>query len=369
MNDIEFKVNKYILLRLEGKYTVIYVNGKRFIYCKRLILNIPSKEVDYLDEISSIDEVSYLSDHYLVDNEMYKEENKKLHFSPYSFNIPPETEFWGHCSNIQAWIEYDYDTNILHSNIAFPLLKELTRVGDPKAKRVFKEEIAKRFCSGFYPTIKYLILEGYLFFLTVDELLSVFDICQEKLGYPLYIEIFYEVMDKWDDYMISLEDINKRIIKREDLIKFFSGQLTGLRMSKFFEYFINEIYDKLNYDLLDILHNYRRACMQLCCDYSEAGLYDKLIQHCTFLLTQDTKSSYIWKYLGVAYHKKGLFIYAKAAVNIYQIKEELKRKKISKLHRKIKVRSFFWRHLFCYFSLRYWRLRIYDKRSIRDAQY
>ena len=28
MNDREFKVNKYILLRLEGKYTVIHVNGK-----------------------------------------------------------------------------------------------------------------------------------------------------------------------------------------------------------------------------------------------------------------------------------------------------------------------------------------------------
>ncbi len=163
-NIKEFKANKYILLRLEGKYTQMYVNSEIFIDCARLILDIPKKELDSFNKIESIDEASELSPNYLIDNEIYKEEHGKLAYSPYYYNIPPETEFWGHCSNIQAWIENDYNTCILHSNIAFPLLKALIKAGDPKAKKVFKEEIAKRMSSGYYPTIKYLILEGYLFF-------------------------------------------------------------------------------------------------------------------------------------------------------------------------------------------------------------
>ncbi|KKL47398.1 hypothetical protein LCGC14_2335930, partial [marine sediment metagenome] len=89
--------------------------------------------------------------------------------------------------------------------------KELTKAGDPIAKRVFKEEIAKRISSGFYPTIKYLILEGYLFFLTDEELLCAFDICKEKLAYRHYIKLIYEIMEKWEDDTFSLEDKNKRI--------------------------------------------------------------------------------------------------------------------------------------------------------------
>ena len=175
MNDLEFKVNKYILLRLEGKYTVIYVNGKRFINCKRLLLNIPKKDVDYFDRIRSIDEVSELYDHYLINNNMYKEENGKLHPSPYSYYIPPETEFWGHCSNIQAWVEHEYDTRILHSNLAFPILKKLYDAGDPRAKKVFKEEIALRFLKGNISTKEYLVNEKYLIYLNKGELVCIFE--------------------------------------------------------------------------------------------------------------------------------------------------------------------------------------------------
>ncbi len=137
----EFKVNKYILLRLEGNNIVLYVNGRRFLNCKRLLINIPIKNINKYDGIESIDEASELYNHYLINNKLYKKENGKLYPSSYSYDIPPETEFWGHCSNIQAWIEHDYDTRIIHSNLAFPLLKELTKAGEPKAKKVFKDEI------------------------------------------------------------------------------------------------------------------------------------------------------------------------------------------------------------------------------------
>ena len=40
-----------------------------------------------------------------------------------------------------------------HHNLAFPLLKVLTKSGDLQAKKVFREEIAKRFESGYVPVI------------------------------------------------------------------------------------------------------------------------------------------------------------------------------------------------------------------------
>ena len=78
------------------------------------------------------------------------------------YEIDPETEFWGHCSNLQSWYKHDYDTRLLHSNLSFPLLKRLTKVGDPLANKVFKEEIAKRLASGYGTVIDYLTEEGYL---------------------------------------------------------------------------------------------------------------------------------------------------------------------------------------------------------------
>lgn len=362
-NIKEFKANKRILLRLEGKNTVIYVDNKRINICKRLFIVIPEKSTKKYDEIDSIDEASELYNQYLIDNKIYKEENGKLYASSYSYDIPPETEFWGHCSNIQAWVEYDYDTRILHSNLAFPLLKELTKAGDTKAKRVFKEEIAKRISSGYYPTIKYLISEGYLFYLTIEELLCTLGVCRENLDYLDYIKLLYEIMEKWYEFE---EDINKRIIKRENMINFFLGQLKDPKIHTYFENYINGFYEKLNKELFYILADYNSTCLYLCWDYSEAGMYDKLERHCTLLLTQDIKSSYIWHYLGIAYLNKGLTIYAKVAENIYQLKEKLRTKRIKKIVRKNRMKKFLWRHFACYFHSTYWHLRKRYKSSVRN---
>ena len=177
-NIKEFKVNKRILLRLEGKNTVIYVDDKRINICKRLFIVIPEKSTKTYDEIDSIDEASELYNQYLIDNKIYKEENGKLLASSYTYDIPPEAEFWGHCSNIQAWVEYNYDTRLLHSHLSFPLLKELMKAGDPIAKRVFKEEIATRFLKGYISVKEYLVKEKFLNFLNTEELICI---CEEYL--------------------------------------------------------------------------------------------------------------------------------------------------------------------------------------------
>ncbi|MFX1259425.1 MAG: hypothetical protein ACFFAN_16345, partial [Promethearchaeota archaeon] len=53
----EFKINDFILLRLEGTSTFIYVKGVRFNQCKYLLFEIPIDKITSLDRIESIDEI------------------------------------------------------------------------------------------------------------------------------------------------------------------------------------------------------------------------------------------------------------------------------------------------------------------------
>jgi len=126
----EFKVNEYIKLRLEDEKTVIYVAGKRFSQCKHLLLNIPVNKIEIFNDISSIDDSEVLYS------------KLKRNIQEERMIIPLEAEFWGHCSNLQVWVENDYNTRLIHRNLAFPLLKKLSEIGDPIARKVFKEEIS-----------------------------------------------------------------------------------------------------------------------------------------------------------------------------------------------------------------------------------
>ncbi|MFX1392339.1 MAG: tetratricopeptide repeat protein [Promethearchaeota archaeon] len=171
-NDVKncsFKINKYLSLSLEGNSSIIYVNNNRFIQCKYLLLVNPQKNEKQKD-INSIDESSELL-------------NKKLEgkINIKDFRLSYEQEFWGHCSNLQAWDEYGYDTRLLHRNLAFPLLRKLTEAGDPQAKKVFKEEIAKRISSGYLPVIIYLIENNYLDYLNDAELQCLIDDLKSKI--------------------------------------------------------------------------------------------------------------------------------------------------------------------------------------------
>ena len=151
----EYKINAYLTLKFECNSTNIYVGGKLFNQCKYLLFNIPIDKIKTYDRIESIDEAA-------------EQLNRNMEINHNL--IPPETEFWGHCSNLQAWYENDYDTRILHRNLAFPLLRALAQLGDNKARRVFKEEIAKRMETGYPSVIHYLIEQGYVQILNDEEL-------------------------------------------------------------------------------------------------------------------------------------------------------------------------------------------------------
>jgi len=152
----EFIINDYISLKLIKGKTYIFINNELFRQCKYLLIDIPQSNLENFKNVESIDEASLILDH-------------SLEKHPNEVQISSETEFWGHSSNLQVWAENNYDTRLLHSNIAFPLLKKLTDAGDPVAKRVFKEEIALRISSGHETVIKYLINQNYLDYLNQDE--------------------------------------------------------------------------------------------------------------------------------------------------------------------------------------------------------
>jgi len=181
---MEYRINKFIELKLESDKTVIYIASKPFIMCKGVFIEIPAEKV-YLDiEAYHIDELS---------------EKSEQHFK---YNIPSETIFWTHCSNMQAWAEHGYDTSLLHSNLAFPLLRRLIEAGDIKAKQIFKEEIGKKFSSGYLPTIQYLEEEMYLTdLLNENELNIIFKELKKKLLNDNDVEQMLKVLN----YLVQID--------------------------------------------------------------------------------------------------------------------------------------------------------------------
>jgi len=199
----ELKINDYLALKLEKDRTNIYVGGRLFNQCKYLLLDIPINKIRDYDEIQSIDEAAEKLDSSMERGGRYKDE------------ISPETEFWGHCSNIQAWYENSYNTNLLHRNLAFQLLKALVKAGEPLAKKVFKEEIAVRFESGYPSVVLYLIKEGYLDYLNEEELNTLFESSKFLENLPRWF--FEKNIPKWliKKIKAKLNGYNSRLLDRD----------------------------------------------------------------------------------------------------------------------------------------------------------
>ncbi|MFX1377196.1 MAG: hypothetical protein ACFFA0_15430 [Promethearchaeota archaeon] len=174
---LKFTINEHFELRLENSQTNIYVNNELFIQCKYLLLNLTLEELENLKGIRSIDEVVeklYRSHEFSDDIKM---------------KISPEVQFWGHCSNLQVWYENNYNSCLIHSNLAFPLLKKLTEAGDIIAKKIFKEEIAKRFENGHLGNIQFLLYNNYLNFLNSVEIECLFEQSSPKLIEIILIQL------------------------------------------------------------------------------------------------------------------------------------------------------------------------------------
>jgi len=155
---LKFTINRFLDLRLEDGRTNIYIKNKLFMHCKYILLNIPIEKLEDLESVDSIDEVVEKIDERFESSKVKK------------FKISPKTIFWAHCSNLQVWYENDYNSCLIHSNLAFPLLKELTKAGDKLATSVFKEEVAKRFENSNMKVKQFLLNNRYLDCLNKDEI-------------------------------------------------------------------------------------------------------------------------------------------------------------------------------------------------------
>ena len=208
----EFKVNDLLTLKIEDNKTFIYIKGKKFIQCMRLFLQIPPQKSNLYEEIESIDEATEIFDKFLLENRIVEGKFQKPVID-FNNTITPEQEFWGHCSNIQAWVECGYDTRLLHSNLSFPLLKALSDTGDQLALLRFKEEIALRLEGGYFPVILYLIKENYLRYLPPDYLRDL----RIKISGAFIPEIF-KVLKRgyFGSYMINLKRTELRQRSNEE---------------------------------------------------------------------------------------------------------------------------------------------------------
>jgi len=92
-----YVINDYITLKFERGTTQIYINGKKFIQCIRLIIHIPYDDVEKYDEIKSIDDAI----------EIYKKRSRQIDIvegpgaravQESTYRISPKEEFRGHCS-------------------------------------------------------------------------------------------------------------------------------------------------------------------------------------------------------------------------------------------------------------------------------
>jgi hypothetical protein len=197
----EYRINEYLALKLIKGRTIIFVGEKPFNQCKYLLLNLTQKDFVNFDHIDSIDQA------FEIYNNM-----DKIHENVHEI-IDPESEFFGHCSNLQAWYEHDYDLRILHSSLSIPLLKKIAFLGDQKAIFRLKESIAFRIASKNHNTIVFYLNEKYLNLFSNEELEVLFEDWLEK-------RVDFAFMEKrrvW--YPLLKELIERDIPKAKEVIK------------------------------------------------------------------------------------------------------------------------------------------------------
>ena len=139
---MEFKINEYITVKLVKGKVQLYVVENYVWSCNYVVADIPITKSMSLLDIESFDDAADRM------RALHHPKNQKI-------EITPEEEFWVQCSNLQVWAENNYDSRLLHRNIAFRLLKKLNDAGDPLAQKVYKHEIIKRMQSGSKNIIRY----------------------------------------------------------------------------------------------------------------------------------------------------------------------------------------------------------------------
>lgn len=131
-----YVVNEFISLRLENGLSQIYVMGELFKHCKYLLISLPAEEFDEFEGYDSMDEI-------------IKATNKRGGGEQSAKGLTPEEAFRGHCSNLQAWVENDYNYKILDTNLSIPIINSVL-------KGIVKERDKEKFRNFFMSVVKSL---------------------------------------------------------------------------------------------------------------------------------------------------------------------------------------------------------------------
>ena len=153
----EYTINEFISLKLIFSKTIIYVDSEIFLTCQKIALNLLPHDFQKYRIFYNIDDII----------EFYKKNNSNT-----SVEISPQEEFWDHCSNLQAWVENDYNTSIISKNLGFPILLELSKRDIARFNLKLKKELIERIKTGGLKAILYFLADtetNYLNYLTEDD--------------------------------------------------------------------------------------------------------------------------------------------------------------------------------------------------------
>ena len=177
----EFIVSDLITLELENtpenRSIIVLLNGEKFFFHPRSLYSIKL----YLKMTDSKEDrfINY-GDHAGEYTPEYRAFLKKVSF---------EQEFWVYCSNIQAWVENNYDTELLDYCCAFPILRKLDELGDANAQKAYKKEILKGLTSTNEELITFLLEKEYFNYLDIEERKRVLLTIFEKNSYTFISDI------------------------------------------------------------------------------------------------------------------------------------------------------------------------------------
>jgi len=311
----EFRINQFITLSLMDAgnnftYTVVSVNERKFNLYKfsfKEIFEILNGKNDY----SCMDEACID----LIGTYDWKK-----------FMGAPETMFLIYCEYIKAWINHNYDARLLRKDDAFPILKALYEAGDTKATEVFKLEITKRFLSGYFPVITYLISEGYLKYFEFEEIIWLFEQCIKIVGSHNYsalkTQIFWFLRDTGINYFYN-ENFEKAIKYLNDALKFCPFDIEilnklGIAYLRRSEYELaRALFEKAiklpSSDDILYKNNKCEALHNLGKSYNRLHLFNKAINACNRAMDLDWENMNAWDQITIAYEGMGDFKRAKEA--------------------------------------------------------
>jgi len=183
------------LVKIKGSNrnrTVIVINGVEISQCMYLLMQLDTQEAEESNDYVNVDELA-------------GKYGKDMEHNASILNITAEEEFWGHCSNIQAWVENDYNPCCLHSSLSVPLLTLLAKTDirifhmllyhlDDMWKQ-YKTRERKQFVYDKFCNI-------------VDNCITLYDLTLDDINNSVFLRVILEVkfLIRIENFMLNLQN-------------------------------------------------------------------------------------------------------------------------------------------------------------------